>query len=191
MKLRLVASLIATAMGVAGCSSNSIVASTTTPETSVAPLAEPESLCSLLSVEELNAAFGLEFLDGTPDPEKSVPTCVWTASVPSHDVTGPGDPFQFRLAMTELTSDAELQTQALMADPTNRVVELGGKPTIQECLVEMGATACSNYSSRIDIVLDDSIVIVNMTNFATPDDFTDDEIDTILTAVVGLLASRL
>ena len=188
---RFVAPLIATVVLFAGCSTSSPDSVDTTPETTVALIPEQVSLCSLLTIDELDSAFGLAFLPGEPDPEVPVSNCNWAASVPSHNVTGPDEPFQFQLATLGLTPDIEAQIATLVADPTTRVADAAGRPTYQECFDKMGNTQCSRYSSEIVVVFDDVVAIADITNFSTPDDFTDDEVDAIMASVANILASRL
>jgi hypothetical protein len=147
-------------------------------------------MCGLFSGSELSDLFGQALSAGAPDPDVRDPNCLWEGTVPSKGQSDISGSVAFKVATLELTADAQAQFDKLTADKLTRVVETQAGTTVQDCFVDH-VGSCSTYHSTLYLLLGDRYIVFDISNYATPADFTDDQLDGILAQAAALAGPRL
>ncbi|MGB8858415.1 MAG: hypothetical protein WCC60_04135 [Ilumatobacteraceae bacterium] len=187
----------ALAVAVVGCSSSNPVSSpgagpsaTLAPTVSAATGSAATGMCDLFTGVELRGLFGQDLSAGEPDGDVGNPNCRWEGTVPSKSASDISRSVTFKVASLELTADAQAQFDTLIADKLTRVLDTPAGRTVQDCFVDH-VGACSTYHSTLYLLLADRYVAFDISNYATPADFTDEQIDAILAQAAAMAGARL
>lgn len=164
--------------------------SDSTPDS--APDSTPDSLpddppvdtgiCSVLSQDEIEAALDRDVQPGVEDSfDEEVVRCTWTVTAPPPSPERSSD-LKLQVLLFPLLDIERAELDGLAADPDNILVEgLGDLAVIENNILP----------GPIYVVLGDEYLEVDLANYSTPADFTEERIVELLTELAELVVPRL
>jgi hypothetical protein len=129
--------------------------------------------CELLTLDELQAAVGVEFADGVPTEEAGNPGCVWESTAPPSE--GLPGPIKIELFVFSLTAEDRQAFDDLAADDANENVALGDLAVVR-CDIEADVGPGCDAYGPLFVTQGDRYLAVELGNYSWPDDLTQDEV---------------
>jgi hypothetical protein len=144
------------------------------PDPAVPSGSEADSTqCALVTTDELTAATGFEFGDGEPIEVAGNEGCVWESTAPPGE--GLSEPLKVEIFTFPLTTEDRQVFDEVAADPVNEVVALGDLAVVR-CDIEADVGPGCDAYGPLFAIQGDQYLGVELSNYAWPDDFAQDEV---------------
>jgi len=143
--------------------------------------------CALVTTDELAAAVGSEFSGGEPIEEGGSPGCAWMSTAPPDE--GLSEPLKVEIFVFPLTAEDRQVFDEVAADPANEVVALGDLAIVR-CDIEADTGPGCDAYGPLFVIQGNQYLGVELSNYAWPDDLTQEEVLDALTEVGSAAVGR-